>query len=497
MCGSYRKCINTTTNTTIKCVDIHQHTLFSFINLPEHEKQMSQAQLTIRIPQSPLTPWTSLIFFASIIASFSICIFIAKKIYAFRNPFWSIQPVARYTELSYWLYSSPYIISPELPHQTPFSVPHLVTTQTLSDLLPQYKAEFIDFVSTHYLQNGNNKYAPTETNIIPYLEGGTGGNPTFISFYLNPVLSSPTKLIGVMSTHAVTVKGERIKDAEGKSGGELVVYCADYLCVHRDYRHKKVAPCLIQTHEYNQRYLNQQVVVSLFKREEELTSIRPLATYKAKCYRLEDTINRGNEIADPPYYLKRLKGKRKSGKEKSKNVVQHSGEGDVGMAEWWEYLQQHCAEAFQVSVCGSLANVSGLLDTENLLVYVYYYQNKQENKNEVLASFVFRRTCTSLGEGSKCGEVLMLCASTGGKILDTILFAELARKAVEMAVQDLNNVKVVISHLAVEEISCNWQVTSYLEKNKRVKPCLVSKYAYYFYNYWHPEVAAHGLFVLM
>ena len=45
------------------------------------------------------------------------------------------------------------------------------------------------------------------------------------------------------------------------------------------YRKKGIAPQLIQTHEYNQRHLNKNIVVSLFKREDELTGIVPLCFY--------------------------------------------------------------------------------------------------------------------------------------------------------------------------------------------------------------------------
>lgn len=65
----------------------------------------------------------------------------------------------------------------------------------------------------------------------------------------------------------------------GNKGANFDAYYVDYLCVDTNYRKKGIAPQLIQTHHYNQRYNNKNIVVSLFKREDELTGIVPLCAY--------------------------------------------------------------------------------------------------------------------------------------------------------------------------------------------------------------------------
>jgi hypothetical protein len=60
---------------------------------------------------------------------------------------------------------------------------------------------------------------------------------------------------------------------------KFTVYYVDYLCVDKFNRKKGIAPQLIQTHHYNQRHINKNIVVSLFKREDELTGIVPLCVY--------------------------------------------------------------------------------------------------------------------------------------------------------------------------------------------------------------------------
>ena len=54
----------------------------------------------------------------------------------------------------------------------------------------------------------------------------------------------------------------------------------DNLCVHNKYRKKEIAPQIIQTHLFTQRYKNKKILITLFKREGRLTGIVPLTIYK-------------------------------------------------------------------------------------------------------------------------------------------------------------------------------------------------------------------------
>ena len=67
---------------------------------------------------------------------------------------------------------------------------------------------------------------------------------------------------------------------------KIPVYYIDFLCVNKNKRKKGIAPKLIQTHEYNQRRLNKNIQVSLFKREGELVGIVPLVIFKNYFYNI-------------------------------------------------------------------------------------------------------------------------------------------------------------------------------------------------------------------
>jgi GNAT superfamily N-acetyltransferase len=120
-------------------------------------------------------------------------------------------------------------------------------------------------------------FLPKKENIIPYFKGHN--SKSFFSFYqeeenlldtkTNTIIND-TKIIAIMTTRPIHIQiKENVFDA----------YYVDYLCVDKNYRKKGIAPEIIQTHEYNQRHLNNSIQVSLFKREGQLTGIVPLTVY--------------------------------------------------------------------------------------------------------------------------------------------------------------------------------------------------------------------------
>jgi ribosomal protein S18 acetylase RimI-like enzyme len=68
------------------------------------------------------------------------------------------------------------------------------------------------------------------------------------------------KIIGIMTSRPIHIAiNNNDKDAK------FDAYYVDYLCVDKMFRKKGIAPQIIQTHEYNQRHLNKNIVVSLFR----------------------------------------------------------------------------------------------------------------------------------------------------------------------------------------------------------------------------------------
>ena len=73
------------------------------------------------------------------------------------------------------------------------------------------------------------------------------------------------KIISAITSRPLNVL---INNDKNNKNTNFRVYYVDYLCVDKLYRKKGIAPQIIQTHNYNQRYLNKNIVVSLFNREE-------------------------------------------------------------------------------------------------------------------------------------------------------------------------------------------------------------------------------------
>ena len=63
------------------------------------------------------------------------------------------------------------------------------------------------------------------------------------------------------------------------------MYYVDFLCVDIKHRGKNIAPKLIQTHEYNARRKNQTIMVSFFKRESDITFIKPFVQYSCTMFK--------------------------------------------------------------------------------------------------------------------------------------------------------------------------------------------------------------------
>jgi hypothetical protein len=104
------------------------------------------------------------------------------------------------------------------------------------------------------------------------------------------------KIIGCMTGHPLQVNIT-------KSKMTFDIYYIDFLCVNKKYRGKQIAEKIIQTQEYTQRYLNKNIYVSLFKREDELTGIIPMCIYKTYVFSMEKWCVYNNIIFETEYKI--------------------------------------------------------------------------------------------------------------------------------------------------------------------------------------------------
>lgn len=177
--------------------------------------------------------------------------------------FWAIQPVFHIYDLMYIL-KPPGIINHGLPEKNKYTNFKNIETIMFQEVSELKQLRMVNFIKTNYLQNKENVFSPQSENIIPYFKGHN--TKSFISFYNENIMMMDSKkntlvedkkIIGIMSTRPIHVFINN-KDKDAK----FDAYYVDYLCVDKMYRKKGIAPQIIQTHEYNQRHLNKNIVVS-------------------------------------------------------------------------------------------------------------------------------------------------------------------------------------------------------------------------------------------
>jgi hypothetical protein len=213
------------------------------------------------------------------IAIIILAIFILTYLYArWKFNFWFIQPVMHYYSFYYWICKSG-IINNNLPKTNKFCNFINIET-TLFPIEKELWNQIIPFIQQNYLQNGNNYFLPELNNIQPHFSH----SPSFLSVYWKNVsyfdkneVKQKKDIIGLMTTRPI-----HVEFLDNKTN--IDVYYVDYLCVKKGKRKQGIAPQIIQTHEYQQRYSNQKIKVSLFKREEEITGIIPLCIYSNYLY---------------------------------------------------------------------------------------------------------------------------------------------------------------------------------------------------------------------
>jgi len=305
---------------------------------------------------------------------------------------------------------------------------------------------YLHLIKKCYLQNGENQFLPTKENLVSYF---TGHNlTTFLSLYYEDELLIDSKegdtvkrkrLIGGMTTRPL-----RITINNGKKDAFFDCYYVDYLCVDTEYRKKGIAQQLIQTHEYHQRRQNQQVQVSLFKREGDLTGIVPLCVYNTYCFDM-------NRWAKPPPLLP---------------YVSLIEVGKTNIHHLFDFFRDH-NEKFDICILTETANMMSLINSKTIYIYMIIEQG------EVICAYFFRRSYTYLKKGT---EVLCCFAS-----INCSKNVELFAHGYKVALWKIYESHTAFKCAAIENISDNDVIVDNILE--RSTPILVNPNAYFFYNF--------------
>lgn len=382
-----------------------------------------------------------------VLGTLAVIILIILSIFAYIKitfRFWSLQPVFHVYDLWYYI-SPPGIIQSELPERNKYCNDINIAFSPFTSTDKKNVDDYLELMKKCYLQNGDNQFLPTKEVFLSYF---TGHNSTaFLSLYYEDELLLDSKegdtvkrkrLIGGMTTRPL-----RITMNNGKKEAFFDCYYVDYLCVDTEYRKRGIAQQLIQTHEYHQRRQNQQVQVSLFKREGTLTGIVPVCVYNLYGYNL---ITWKKPVPlDPRMPLIEV--------------------GPTNIQHALDFMKSHAVQKkFDITIVPDLANLLELIKMKAIHIYIILKEHK------VQALYFFRKSCTYIKKGV---EVVTLYASINQTENPTIF----GRGYINALWKICTGTDFQFA--GIEDIADNGEIIDSI----KVKPDLTTPCAYFFYNF--------------
>jgi len=392
---------------------------------------------------------------------FIIIIVIVILLYAYvriKYGFWYYQPVFHVYNVWY-MFAPPGIIQHDLPRENKYTNFKNVETVLYTEL-PDFKLQrFIHFINSNYLQNKDNVYVPKKENVVPYFDGHN--TKSFFTFYTERELISDLKkgtvtnedrIVGVTTSRPI-----HIFINKGEKDSVFDAYYVDYLCVDKGYRKKGIAPQIIQTHHYNQRYLNKNIVVNLFKREGELTGIVPLCVYST--------------------YGFSMKKWRKPRELYAAYKILEVNEQNYHFL--FDFIQSN-KDQFEIIINTEHANIIELIKTKNIFVYVLM------EGNIIKCAYFYRKSCVFYQKGL---EILSCFASIHDGAITNEVFVQGFKISFWKTAE-----KNYFGFAVIENISHN----NLIIENLRMKtvPVIVSPTAYFFYNFAYHSFKHNKVLIL-
>jgi hypothetical protein len=363
--------------------------------------------------------------------------------------FWVTQPVFHIYDIGYYLYP-PGIINHKLPEKNKYTNFKNIETIEFSKLSDVKLTRFLNFININYLQEGDNIFCPKRENIVPYFTG----HPTksYISFYTEDNLLLDTKdgntisdkkIVGAMTTRPIHVSINNYKNNNNNNNKNVFdANYVDYLCVDLCNRKKGIASQIIQTHEYNHRHTNKNVV-SLFKREDELIGIVPLCVYSTYGFPVTKWTKPMNLSAE--YSLLEI--------------------SPQNFHKVYDFIKENNA-SFDIVINADIPNIIELIKTKNI------FMNAIICDDNIICAYFFRKSCVFI---EKDMEVLS-CIGSINNCLDEDIFIQ-GFKISFWNIADKNN----FGFCAIENISHNNVIINNLIQ--KTHPIIVSPTAYFFYNF--------------
>ena len=382
--------------------------------------------------------YLSYILFFGLLVIFTFYIYIRLK-----YGFWVIQPVFHVYDFNYMI-NPPGIIDLSLPNKNKYTNFRDIDTFIFSELTLIQKQRFINLIKNNYLRNKENIFSPQQENIMPYFIGHN--DKSFISFFNKDEHMIDTKKGNMITDRrmigSITSRPIHISINNSDPDGKFTAYYVDYLCVDKLNRKKGIAPQLIQTHHYNQRQLNRNIVVSLFKREDELTGIVPLCVYSTYGFPV-DTWTKPKDLSSE-YKILEI--------------------NNQNFRFLYDFILLN-NNKFDITITVEATNIIELIKTKNVFVYVIICDEK------ILCCCFFRKSCIQVEKGL---EVLS-CFATICDCENDIFIEGFKISFWKIAAENY------FGFAAIENISHNDIIINNIIL--KTKPLIISPTAYFFYNF--------------
>lgn len=384
-------------------------------------------------------------YYVILISLIILLILICIKI---KYRFWIYQPVFHMYDIYYMLFP-PGIIRDKLPLQNKYTNFKNIKTLIFEEISQIKMNKFVNFIRNNYLQNENNTFLPSNQTINSQFT--SHNSSSYFSFYSENIklnfknsnnIIDDDKILGVITSRPLNVI------INTTPAIKFDLYYADYLCVDLKHRKKGIAAELIQTHEYNQRNLNKNVRVSLFKRESQLTGIMPLCVYKTYGFHI-------------------FKWNKPQQLHSKYSIININNEN---LYKVINFIKINC-NLFGIIITPSCSNILQQLQNKSMIIGVIIIED------EIKCVYFFKRTHTCI---EKKMEILTCLASFKTPDFPNevfiqgfkIMFWDYAEKYNYgcCAIENISQNNVIIENISI-----------------KTRPFIISPTAYYFYNYaCHP-----------
>ena len=389
----------------------------------------------------------SIWLFVGISISLIVLLYLYLKI---KYGFWFYQPVFHKYNLSYY-FSYPGIIKKELPEPNRYTNFINISTYTYDTI---HWTKMASFIKSNY---SNRSFKPSLENIKPYFS-----ERSYFSLYYKKTklverktddIIEDFRLLGCITSRLLHVI------INGSSPDAIFdAYYVDYLCVDEAYRKGGIAAQLIQTHEYNQRHLDKEVSVSLFKREEDVLGfgVVPLCIYSVFHFDCEPWSKSKPDDLHAKY-----------------NIIQ-IGKGNMNVL--MEYMKE-VSSKFGIVIQPHLGTLTELMKTNNIYIYVIMVAN------EVLCAYFFRKTCIENARGK---HVISLFSSINNTTRDIfthgfkVCFWRIMRGFGELSIENIADNNIIIRNI-----------------REKSRPRAITTNAYYFYNFAYSTFRPERVFIIV